>query len=208
MESIKFKNKFRIIAPTGEVVRLNTTTTINGNAMFIEGFDTLNEAQSARTAYCYGLGGDPEAYVIESYSDQVAQVVKQRLSPAANNVIARMKVFSGKGLKHNTIIAPREENKYNAAKYYSREVWLAQSAERSKGKTILPRTAKDRQTYVVDSSQMFNKLHDASEFNLSNSLTAQLKRKKFANRKELKLYLKSRGFTVRQINDLIPRVYA
>lgn len=208
MEKIVFKNRFRILDPNGKVVYLNSIYNIKGNAQYVMGFDKLTEAQAARRIYVGTIGGDIEDYPIESYSESVSHSVPL-VSKEANDEIYRRRLFSGRGLKYNTITPRSQENRYNPSKYYGRQVWMQQSTERSKGVSVIhSKRHKKKPSYSdIETFDKVEKLRNQATFDLSYSLIESLKRHGFENRKALKDYLKSRGYTNSQIKRLSAQYY-
>lgn len=208
MEKIKFRNKFRILSPTGKVMRLNSIINNSGNYQYVEGFKTLEEAQATRNFWAKLRKRNPEDYTIESYSDNVKHLIKP-LSAEGNAFVKHNHIFSGKGLKYNTSLQPKDENKYSSTKFYGREVWMFQSTERNKGTTLFKGNKRKAKTAYHDylTFRSLNSRPEQATFNLSFDLIKSLRKKKFNNRKELKDYLKKRKFTNRQINKIVPKYY-
>lgn len=208
MEKIKFRNKFRILSPKGKVLYLNSIINNNGVYQYVAGFKTLAEAQATRNQWATLNGRNPEDYTIEMYSENVKHYVKP-LSEEGNAIVKQLHIFSGKGLKHNTFIRPKDENKYSPDRFYGRDVWMFQSLERNKGLTV--HKGKPQPKHKVDNDtntfHKFNAQPDHASLDLSFDLVRSLRKKKFENRKELKMYLRKRGFTNRQINKIVPKYY-
>lgn len=208
MEKIVFKNRFRILDPQGKIVYLNSIYNIKGNAQYVMGFDRLTEAQAARQLYVNTIGASVDDYPIESYSEQTAHSVPV-VSKEANDEIYRRRLFSGKGLKYNTITPHSQDNRYNPEKFYGRSVWMAQSTERNKGlSTIAHKKDKKRSSFSdIETFDKIDKLTNQATFNLNDSLISSLKKHNFPNRKALKDHLKKAGYKNAQIKRLSAQYY-
>ncbi len=202
MEKIAFKNRFRIIAPNGQICRLNSGV----DGRFIEGFDTLEEATLTRNIYFNRAGENIEAYIIESYAEPLKLVVPVVKQKAFNNELSRLRVFNGKALKFNTMLRSKDENRYKPDKFYSKEVWFAQSAERSKGQSLIAKIKPKKESSTSDRDKTIADMNHGSF--IESRLLDTFKAMKFPNRKTLKDYLKPRGFTKRQMDKIAHQIWA
>lgn len=211
-EAIRFKNRFRILYH-GKVLALNSITNSNGNSQFVQGFETLQEAIDTRRIYAGIRGVHEEDLSIESYSENTRHLVPG-FSMEVNKELERRKVFSGKGLRFKNW-ENRHDNKYQPGKYYGPEVGLAQSAERSKGMSIISKVKekKDRAragasklTGMGPSGMYFSSMADHGAMTLGYSLVDSL-RKKELGRKALRKYLRAAGYTVRQSIEIGIKVF-
>lgn len=200
MDKVAFKQKFRIIAPNGTIVRLNH------DGIWKEGFDTFEEAQLTRNVY-YANATNLEDYKIEPYSpDKDKLTVPVLKDKQMNKELAKRKVFSGKGLKFNSSISQKDENKYKPDKFYSREVWLAQSAERSKGQSVI---AKVKPKKLSSAHERDNVIKDMEHgYFIESTMLESLRKKEFPNRKALWEYLKPKGFSQRQMKRYAHQLWA
>lgn len=199
MEKVAFKNRFRILAPNGTVCRLNY------DGRWVEGFDTLEEAQLTRNVYFHNAT-NLEDYVIETYAEKDRLSVPIIRDVDMNREIEKRKVFNGKAIKFNSSIPAKEENKYKPDKFYSRDVWFAQSAERSKGKSVIARVKPKK---LSSANPQDGRVKDMNHgYFMESGVLESLRKKNFKNRKELWTHLKANGFSQRQMKKLAHQLWA
>ena len=207
MEKIKFRNHFRIIDPNGKVLFINSKVNKLGNYQYVSKFDTIAEAQKFRSAWATMTGRNPEEYKIERYSGNIKHEVPV-VSNDANKILYDNKVFSGKGLKENTITPKRDENKYSPSRFYGRDVWMFQSTEHNKGTSVNKGKYKERHSFHdFKTFDTIKNLKNDGAMSLTFEIVRSLKSKHFNNRKEIKDYLRARKFTHRQINGILSKYY-
>lgn len=210
MEKIAYRNKFRIVTKHGDILALNSTVNKIGTVQAIQGFSKREEAESTLRLYCMAANLDEKEFIIESYSESYSLNVPIIKDEAVNKAIARRKLFSGKGLKYNGSIPPKEENKYRPDKFYTTEIWLAQSTERNKGTSLVSRKGDGRKfkNAGVADTDTFEKMERLKPHNTTinspffDGLIPKLKLMGFNNRKELREYLHPRGFSNRIIDSI------
>lgn len=208
MDKIKYRNRFRVRDSKGNILYLNSILNSKGEYQFVQGFEELQDAQDARDNWAALHNKSTDEFPIESYSENTPHLVK-KLSKRADSIVKRMHLFSGKGLKHNTLTRPRDENKYKPDKFYGRETWMFQSMERAKGTSLVSKLG-DKKSHSNQGGIPFERIEKTvndSTFDLSFNLIESLRKHNFPNRKALKDYLKSRSFSNRQINAIIPKYY-
>jgi len=203
METIRFKNRFRILYK-GKILALNNITNVKGYSQFTQSFTKLQDAIDSRRVYAIIRGIEEEDMKIESYSENERHLVPN-FSKDANEILKKRKIFSGKGLRFKNLESPKD-NKYNQSKYYGQDVQFAKSVEFSKGLTV-NKFAKKRSS--SGGSEQFEKLskRDHGTFTLGDSVVDNLKKKNMG-RKALRRYLRANGYTVGQAITLIEKVYA
>lgn len=202
MNKFAYRNKFRIVDELGNILRLNTIINVKGSSQFIEGFDTLLEAQAARDIHAFSVGLSAENFTIQPYAEQYVLSVPVVTVKSLNKELEKRKIFSGKALPLNTTLRESEERKYKPDKYYTHEIWLAQSVERNKGKSTLPREKKRKNEGLNDTDTFLKleRLRDSSF--MESSIIKSVLSHKFKNRKELKNYLQPLGFSHRRIEKI------
>ena len=88
---------------------------------------------------------------------------------------------------------------------------MFQSLERNKGVSLISKK-KDKNTgnaiQDLHTFERLNSLSNDGSMNLSFDIVESLRKKTFANRKELKTYLRDRNFSWRQIDTIIWKLYA
>lgn len=208
MQKTYIKQRWRIKnIRTQEVERLNQVLDVNNVWRSVPSFDTREEAQQLLDVYCPDKHTQAMAYVIESFADSKRHIINKP-SDEANRVLASQRKFSGEGLKYNTMKL-HDDNKYRPGVFYTRDVWMAQTAERSKGKSVIfdKKPKKGINGIIYDTTILSI---ESKSFNLSYCIVDSLRRQldKFPNRKALKDYLRARNYSVKHTNRIISQVYA
>lgn len=209
-KKIVYKNRFRVRdLVLGKIIALNTITDARGVYRFVAPFDSYAEALAAMKLNASYSHRPESEFKVESYGYSQKHEVPV-VSEAANKILARMKAFSGKGLAYNTLIPKKDERKYDPSRYYTREIHMFQSMERNKGLSTLPRAKADKSASIVDTvtAERIQKLK--SHGTLEGGIIDNIRKKidSFPNRKALKDHLRKAGFSVKQTNKLICKVYA
>lgn len=210
MERIVIKNRFRVVdSNTKQTIFLNTVTDVNGIQRFVNSFDKYEEAKSAAKMYALMCNQPISRYVIQPFAAQGRHVIKA-LSPEASQLVKERKMLSGEGLKYNTFTPPRQENKYNSDGWYGRETYMYQSTERNKGLSLIHKMKDKKGSNTGEdhaTQHALNKLVNDGTLSLSSGIVTSLKKKKWANRLEIKTHLKGLGYTCRQIDRILHQYY-
>lgn len=203
-ETIRFKNRFRITYK-GKPLALNSVTTIKGYTQSVFGFTTLDEAIKTRRLYAMVRNVNEEEFKIETYSESQRRYVPA-FSEEVSQGLKAMKVFSGKGLKYKNQESPKD-NRYNPGKYYGAEVNFAQSAERSKGLSMIAKIKDKRKVFnATETWGKMSALKNDGSISLEYSLVESL-RKKNMGKKALKKYLRAANYSVAQSIRLVEKVF-
>jgi hypothetical protein len=211
MLKVYYRNRFRIRnLDTGKVERLNLTVNSKGNDQWIEGFDTYKEAFTEMKRL---LTFKPHYRLkVETYSTNQS-IQKDITNKRVHRKVEQARLFSGKGLKENVSINKKDERKYSPDKYYTPEIRLAQSAFFNKGLSLVSRM-KDKKSHTqtgVDylTVEKVAKLHDHGSFTLGFCIVDALRKRldQFPNRKSIKDYLKTRGYSAAQQRRIVEQVY-
>jgi len=203
---VYYRNRFRIRnCHTGKIERLNAITDKNGREMWVEGFDSLAEAEETLALYSSLRKG---SYKIESYSDN--QPFDLSISEGVSAVLEKEKYFSGKGLAESTFLRPSEERKYSPDKYYSPEVRFAQSVMFNKGISV-HKTKKQKPAPFDDpvTEQKIKNLQDHAQMTIGYCVVDAIRRKlhQFSDKKSIGDYLRKRGYSARQQRKIIGQVF-
>jgi hypothetical protein len=204
------RNKFRVRnLRTNQIERLNTILNVKNVYQMVTGFETYAEAEQALKLYM----PNPEYrqfYRVESYGDSTRYELPIPSEQAAK-VLESRKYFSGKGLQYNTDIRRSDEQKYSSGKFYTREIWLAQSVERAKGLTVNKGKVKRER---FNATNVFNTLQGQSNDGtlslkgcIVDSIRKKLKAGELTDRKSIKTFLRERGYTSRNTNRIIGQVF-
>lgn len=215
MDKIVFKNKFRILDKNKDILRLNSTTDKNGVERYTEGFDSQMQAIAALNLYCIASNAKIIDYELETYAEQASLIVPITKDEDINKGLAKMKVFSGKGIQFNTDFHTRkEDNKYKADKFYSREVWMAQSTERNKGLSLVHKQGDKKKFKSSGYDKETADKIQALSWGRTNVPDGQidmwvrpLLKMKFDNARAVHVFLKQKGYTNRQAKKIFVAYY-
>lgn len=202
METIRFKNRFRI-KYNGKVLALNSMTNQKGYLQLTPTIDTLEEAVKLRRAYAVIRGIEEQDMSIESYSEALMHWVPS-FSIEANTYFVKNKTFSGRGLRYKGLESSKD-SKYVASRYYGAEVQMAKSVEFNKGNSTLPKEKKRKFSGVPDTYEALIK-RDHGILNLGDSIVDSL-RKKSMGKKTLRKYLRTHGYSVSQAISICEKVF-
>lgn len=223
---IYIRNKFRIRnLITGKIEKLASDIDKNGKDIWVEGFNSHAEATLEMNRWLMFRPQYRGKMVVESYPDKSNTTQTAIDNPRVNRKLEKLRVFSGAGLKHNSSIKKRDENRYSSDKYYDRDTWMAQSVERAKGHNLIRKQGKayfnhgERASdipessggYIVDTvtQDKVDKLKDHSGLNLSYCVVDNIRKQlhKFNNRKEIKVWLKKRGYSASAQRRICSQVF-
>lgn len=202
METIRFKNRFRITY-NGKVLALNSMTNQKGYLQLTPTIETLDGAVKLRRAYAAIRGIEEQAMGIESYSETLLHWVPS-FSIEASDYFRKTKTFSGRGLRYKGLESPKD-SKYVASRYYGQEVQFAKSVEFNKGNSTLPKEKRKKFSGVPDTYEALTK-RSFGTLNLGDSLVESLK-KRGLGKKSLRRYLRTHGYSVSQAISICERVF-
>lgn len=212
MERIVIRNYFRVFdTVTHCYVALNTITDKKGYQRYTSRFLSYKEAQAAANLYALACGSKPERYKVETYASGKPAIL-QPLTKEQGRLLRLYKSLSGKGLALNSRIPKQEEQKYSPDKYYGREVFMYQSTERSKGISLIHKLG-DKNKNTNPDIHTFERIQALTNKGvlldcLTGGIVTHLLKRKWANRKEVKDYIRSRGgYSARQINRIVSQYY-
>jgi hypothetical protein len=214
MLKVYYRQKFRVRnTRTGAIVNLNQTVNKNGDDIFTGSFNTLDECQKELDRYLKFVPHYKPYFRIESYSDTVPHDLDIK-DKAVHEQMSKMKLFSGKGLAENTRIPKKDENRYAPGKWYGKEVNFAQSIERNKGLSLISKLGDKKSHKEGNDMLLFFQLEqkpDQGEFTnggcIVDRMRERFKRGEFANRKEMKDYLKTRGYSCKSAHRICNQMF-
>lgn len=207
METIRFKNRFRI-KYNSKTLALYHHLNKNGDYIFTQAFRTYDDAIKTMRVYARQRGIDISKLKVESYSETTPHTVGD-FSPEASKILEKRKIFSGRGLRYKTV--ETGSNKYAENKYYSPEVKFAQSVNFSKGKSVTAYGKKyNPKQDIVDINYFETKikpLRIGGFFNLEDSLVSSLRKKNFG-KKKLRKHLRTLGYSHSRTMELIDKTFS
>lgn len=214
MQKVYYRQKFRIRnLYTNKVERLKQDFDKNGKDIWLEGFDSYTEAQKELRRWITITPAYAPFLVIESYSGNTA-FVKDIKSQDTHKKLEKLRCFSGKGLAENTFIPRKHENKYVHGKFYTKEINFAQSVERNKGISLIHKLKDKKRTLNqgadFETALKVERLKETT-FELGKDIAQSVRERygigQFHDRKEIKLWLKGRGYSVKDTRRILHQAF-
>lgn len=210
MLKVYIRNRFRVRnIKTGKVEQLSVIVDKNGTYRMSGGFDTHIDAFNALKIYCPDEKMRAEAYRVESYPTQEKHEM-QAPSEQASKLLERICYFNGKGLALNTDIRKRDEQRYTPDKWYTPEIRFAQSVLFNKGTSVHSKVKPKKQSGggVLQFERIKAQANDGT-FTLGSCVVDSIRNQidKFKTRKDIFVWLRDRGYSVRNTKRIICQVY-